>query len=236
MNIKRELANHPCFNEKAKHQYARIHLPVARLCNIQCKFCNRKYDCINESRPGVTSAVLSPGQALSYLKEMKTKLTNLAVVGIAGPGDPFAEPDITMETLKLVSEAYPDILLCVATNAGPTQPTATQPSTQRTPSSYSPPLINHLGVSGGGLCSGPYRPPLAGPTTPGRLVLAWRPCPDCSSVCHPHRSPLARGRQTPAAHAGRAGSLSTLYGADTKPPKCCSRFRGTGTRRRPVRY
>jgi len=114
--MKRDLTKHPCFNEKAKHEFGRIHLPVAMACNIQCKFCNRKYDCINESRPGVTSAVLSPWQALNYLKEMKAKVPRLAVVGIAGPGDPFAEPELTMQTLRLVNKDFPEMLLCVATN------------------------------------------------------------------------------------------------------------------------
>jgi len=35
---------HPCFNEKAHFSTARIHLPVAPKCNIQCNFCNRKID------------------------------------------------------------------------------------------------------------------------------------------------------------------------------------------------
>ncbi len=51
---------HPCFNEEAKHTSARVHLPVAPKCNIQCNYCNRKFDCVNESRPGVTSSVLAP--------------------------------------------------------------------------------------------------------------------------------------------------------------------------------
>ena len=58
---------HPCFNAKVKGQYGRVHLPVAPKCNIQCNYCNRKYDCVNESRPGVTSTVLSPEQALYYM-------------------------------------------------------------------------------------------------------------------------------------------------------------------------
>ena len=107
---------HPCFNEKARHRYGRIHLPVAPRCNIQCKFCNREYDCVNESRPGVTSGVLSPQQALAYLDEIVERQDNLAVMGIAGPGDPFANPEETMETLRLVREAYPEMLLCLATN------------------------------------------------------------------------------------------------------------------------
>ena len=37
-------------------------------------------------------------------------------MGIAGPGDPFATPSLTLETLRLVREAYPEMLLCVASN------------------------------------------------------------------------------------------------------------------------
>ena len=111
-----DLAKHPCFNKDVKGQFGRIHLPVAPKCNIQCNFCNRKYDCVNESRPGVSSQVLSPQQALGYLKEMVSHDPRLTVMGIAGPGDPFANPDETMETLRLVRRQFPDMLLCVATN------------------------------------------------------------------------------------------------------------------------
>ena len=38
------------------------------------------------------------------------------MVGIAGPGDPFANPEETMETLRRVRETYPDMMLCIATN------------------------------------------------------------------------------------------------------------------------
>lgn len=108
--------NHPCFNDESRHTYSRIHLPVAPKCNIQCNYCSRKYDCMNESRPGVTSRVLSPRQALYYLDEAIRLTPEIAVVGIAGPGDPFANPEETMETLRLVRAKYPDMLLCVATN------------------------------------------------------------------------------------------------------------------------
>jgi nitrogen fixation protein NifB len=110
------LENHPCFNEQARHKYGRIHLPVAPRCNVQCNFCSRKFDCVNESRPGVTSSVLSPGMALAYLKQVMAQRDDIAVVGIAGPGDPFANPEETLETFSLVRAAYPEMLLCVATN------------------------------------------------------------------------------------------------------------------------
>ncbi len=111
-----DLANHPCFNAKMRGVYGRVHLPVAPRCNIQCNYCDRKYDCVNESRPGVTSAVLSPHQAMAYLEYVLEEVKNISVVGIAGPGDPFANPDETMETLRLVREKYPDMILCLATN------------------------------------------------------------------------------------------------------------------------
>jgi len=114
--MSRDLSKHPCFNADVKHQYGRIHLPVAPQCNVRCNFCNRKYDCLNESRPGVTSSVLSPGQALYYLKKMYERDSRLSVVGIAGPGDVFANAEETLETLRLVREEFPDMLLCVATN------------------------------------------------------------------------------------------------------------------------
>ncbi len=109
--------NHPCFNEKARDEYGRAHLPIAPKCNIQCNFCDRKFDCINESRPGVTSVVLSPDQALAYLeKVLAAQNRKISVVGIAGPGDPFANAEETCLTLRLVRERYPEMLLCVATN------------------------------------------------------------------------------------------------------------------------
>jgi nitrogen fixation protein NifB len=111
-----DTAQHPCFSDAARGRYGRIHLPVAPDCNIQCNFCRRVYDCANESRPGVTTAVLSPKQALHYLEAVLERDPRIAVVGIAGPGDPFATPDRTLETLRLVRERHPEMLLCVASN------------------------------------------------------------------------------------------------------------------------
>jgi nitrogen fixation protein NifB len=110
------LAHHPCFNHDATATHARVHLPVAPACNIQCNYCNRKYDCVNESRPGVTSAVLNPEEAARYLDRVCAKAPHLAVAGIAGPGDPFADPARTLDTLARIHAAHPDLLLCLASN------------------------------------------------------------------------------------------------------------------------
>ncbi|MBF0199436.1 MAG: radical SAM protein [Planctomycetes bacterium] len=113
--MKIEIDKHPCFNKEAD-SCERIHLPVAPRCNVLCNFCNRKFDCLNESRPGVTSKVLSPTQALNYMRKTQDISGNITVVGIAGPGDPFACPDETMETLRLIRKEFPEMILCVATN------------------------------------------------------------------------------------------------------------------------
>jgi nitrogen fixation protein NifB len=111
-----DFSNHPCFSKDAHTRFGRVHLPVAPRCNIQCNFCNRKYDCMNESRPGVTSTVLSPQQAIAYLRHVVEKRPEITVMGIAGPGDPFANSEETMETLRLTRRHFPRMILCVATN------------------------------------------------------------------------------------------------------------------------
>lgn len=116
METSRETPKHPCFDIEAKHSHARVHLPVAPKCNIQCNYCNRKFDCVNESRPGVSSAVLSPYQAVEYLKELDTKIEKLSVIGIAGPGDPFANAEETLTTMRLVKQQFPDKIFCLSTN------------------------------------------------------------------------------------------------------------------------
>jgi nitrogen fixation protein NifB len=116
LESKLDLTNHPCFNPDVYRKAARIHLPVAPKCNLQCNYCDRSFDCANETRPGVSSVLLSPFQAVTYLKAVYAKMPHLTVVGIAGPGDPFANPVETMETLRLVRGEFPNILLCVASN------------------------------------------------------------------------------------------------------------------------
>ncbi len=110
------IANHPCFSGGCHAKNARIHLAVAPACNISCNFCHRKFDCVNESRPGVTSTVLSPEGALARFKVSEQKLGNLAVAGIAGPGDPLANWEKVKKTFQLIRRENPDVALCLSTN------------------------------------------------------------------------------------------------------------------------
>ncbi|MDI9395865.1 MAG: nitrogenase cofactor biosynthesis protein NifB [Euryarchaeota archaeon] len=111
----RKIAEHPCYDKKAQHKYGRIHLAVAPKCNIQCNFCVREFDCVNESRPGVTSKVLSPQEALEKTRQIVADYPFIKVVGIAGPGDPLAN-DATFETFELIKNEFPELTLCMSTN------------------------------------------------------------------------------------------------------------------------
>ncbi|TVQ89121.1 MAG: nitrogenase cofactor biosynthesis protein NifB [Chromatiaceae bacterium] len=114
--IRDRVKDHPCFSEEAHHHYARMHVAVAPACNIQCHYCNRKYDCANESRPGVVSEVLTPAQAVKKTLAVAAAIPQMSVLGIAGPGDPLANPERTLATFRELSEKAPDIKLCVSTN------------------------------------------------------------------------------------------------------------------------
>ncbi len=111
----RRISEHPCFSEKACHSFGRMHLAVAPKCNIQCKYCIRDFDCVNESRPGVTSQVLKPKEALERVDQVLEKYHYIKVVAVAGPGEPLFNEE-TFETLRMVGEKYPNIILCLSTN------------------------------------------------------------------------------------------------------------------------
>lgn len=115
-HIREKVHNHPCYSEEAHHYFARMHVAVAPACNIQCHYCNRKYDCANESRPGVVSELLTPDQAVKKTMAVAANIPQMTVLGIAGPGDPLANPERTFETFRQLSEKAPDIKLCVSTN------------------------------------------------------------------------------------------------------------------------
>ncbi|MCB1918067.1 MAG: nitrogenase cofactor biosynthesis protein NifB [Rhodocyclaceae bacterium] len=114
--IRAKVQDHPCYSEDAHHFFARMHVAVAPACNIQCHYCNRKYDCANESRPGVVSELLTPDQAVLKTKAVAAAIPQMSVLGIAGPGDPLANPQRTFETFRRLSAEAPDIKLCVSTN------------------------------------------------------------------------------------------------------------------------
>ena len=115
-HIWEKVKDHPCYSSEAHHHFARMHVAVAPACNIQCHYCNRKYDCANESRPGVVSEKLSPEVAAKKVLAVAAEIPQLSVVGIAGPGDALANPAKTFQTFALIQQHAPDIKLCLSTN------------------------------------------------------------------------------------------------------------------------
>lgn len=109
------IRHHPCFFPQAAHRYGRMHLPVAPHCNIHCNFCVRKFDCVNESRPGVTSELLTPMAALQRVRETMDRHHYIKTIGFAGPGDPLANSQ-TFETIALIRHHFPALKLCLSTN------------------------------------------------------------------------------------------------------------------------
>ncbi len=116
-DILARIEDHPCYNEDAHHYFARMHVAVAPACNIQCHYCNRKYDCANESRPGVVSERLSPerrrqegaGRRRNGCRNCRSsaspdRATRSPITGTPSP--PSAG----------LREELPDLKLCLSTN------------------------------------------------------------------------------------------------------------------------
>jgi nitrogen fixation protein NifB len=115
--MRNKIQGHPCFGGN-HHKNGRMHLAVAPKCNIKCGYCSRKHDCANESRPGVTSRLVTPDEAIIKVREvMASPVVGpiIKVIGIAGPGDPLFNEE-TFETFRLVKQEFPHLMLCMSTN------------------------------------------------------------------------------------------------------------------------
>ncbi len=105
--------SHPCFGGQ-KNNAGRIHLPVSPGCNIACRFCDRVISDV-ENRPGVTSKVITPEEALEVLDKALKLCPDITVAGIAGPGDTLAT-DYALETFRLIKVKFPQLIKCMSTN------------------------------------------------------------------------------------------------------------------------
>lgn len=113
-NTYKDLQNsHPCFGGHKKN-VGRIHLPVSPGCNIACRFCDRSINDVEE-RPGVTSKVITPEESIEVLEKALRICPQIAVAGIAGPGDTLAS-DYALETFRRVGEKFPQLIKCMSTN------------------------------------------------------------------------------------------------------------------------
>jgi nitrogen fixation protein NifB len=108
--------HHPCWSTCRLDLWERIHLPVARHCNVKCYFCdhNQGSSC-HSSKPGASSSVMTPKQALETLDKELVDRPRLGIVGISGPGEPLANPE-SFEVMGLIRETYQNLKLCISTN------------------------------------------------------------------------------------------------------------------------
>ncbi|MDR1921888.1 MAG: radical SAM protein [Candidatus Adiutrix sp.] len=107
------LESHPCFGDHCRPT-GRIHLPVSPECNIRCRFCARAISA-KAPRPGNAARVVTPGEAMTILERALRICPEIAVVGVAGPGDPLATSH-AVETLTLAHQKHPRLMTCLSTN------------------------------------------------------------------------------------------------------------------------
>lgn len=112
--LKRTANRHPCFGGGPNSNRGRVHLPVSPSCNIQCAFCDRARN-ETEQRPGVTSALLAPEEAVELVDRALELCPEITVAGIAGPGDTLATHH-AIDAFKLIQQRHPELINCLSTN------------------------------------------------------------------------------------------------------------------------
>jgi nitrogen fixation protein NifB len=108
--------HHPCWAECREDLWERIHLPVARRCNVKCYFCDHSLgnNC-HSSKPGASSEVMTPEYAFQRLKDEIRDRPRLRIVGISGPGEPLVNSE-TFELLDHVNNLAHTLRCCISTN------------------------------------------------------------------------------------------------------------------------
>lgn len=107
--------NHPCYARGAKNNSSgRIHLPISPGCNIECKFCERSLNDV-EDRPGVARQIIEPEEAIDAIEKALKLCPDIRVAGIAGPGDTLAT-DRALKTFRLIGDHFPNLIKCMSTN------------------------------------------------------------------------------------------------------------------------
>lgn len=97
---------HPCYTGGHGMGLSRIHLPVARHCNLGCRYC-----AYGDHEHGV----LNPETALQWLEQLINDGECITFAAVAGPGEPLCN-DETFMVLKGVKERFPGMKTCLCTN------------------------------------------------------------------------------------------------------------------------
>ena len=109
-------AHHPCYAESRKFLWARIHLPVAKICNVKCIFCDHSVgSSCHTSKPGFAGTLMKPNEAIYRAQVEIEKDRNLRIVAVSGPGEPLANEE-TFTTLEGIRRLNEEINFCLSTN------------------------------------------------------------------------------------------------------------------------
>ncbi|MBU1041851.1 MAG: radical SAM protein [Proteobacteria bacterium] len=102
-------ATNPSLTRSACAKGGSIYLPVAAKTNVRRRF----------GEPETPGRALSPRDVCQWLDRVLADTTDggvkLSTVGINGPGDPLADPATTLETLRAVRAAHPELALSLTT-------------------------------------------------------------------------------------------------------------------------
>ena len=92
-------------------------LPIAPRRNIKYNLSFLQNDYMDENDAEVDENALTPEMAMDYLTCInKREHNHIHTVFFIGPGHPFASPNETIKTMKLVRQAYPEIKIVVTSN------------------------------------------------------------------------------------------------------------------------
>ena len=105
---------HPCLAQGPGPRSGRLHLPVSPACNLACRYCLRAFN-EGEVRPGVSRGILAVEDVPGVLERALALCPELAVVGIAGPGDTLAT-DHAIRAFRIVHDLQPGLIKCLSTN------------------------------------------------------------------------------------------------------------------------
>ncbi len=103
----------PCFFPG--QQPGCIHLPVARACNLECRFCPQQFDHPEESMPPGVKSVFTPDQAVKSIRQLMEQGEGITSVIISGPGEPLANA-ATYVMMRRIHWVFPALALAVSTN------------------------------------------------------------------------------------------------------------------------
>ncbi|MBS3796115.1 MAG: radical SAM protein [Candidatus Thorarchaeota archaeon] len=108
--------HHPCWSNTRKKLWERIHLPVARKCNLKCRFCDHEFGAnCHLSKPGLATKLFSVDEALAVLANETQRRENLHIAAISGPREPLANPE-TFQLFSRAREKYERLEFCLSTN------------------------------------------------------------------------------------------------------------------------